>query len=142
MFDPTKSLSVKPPKKPKGLSTVQYALLVEALAEGQIEGFPAPVAENFKLGSFNYNQAAKKNIFFNGTPILRPSADLSVFDEDGLVDIDDGEFNFKAVNDYKYREILINRYDGSMSIEVGYTNDDNKYKIRHNYKCNKAEQLF
>ena len=54
----------------------------------------------------------------------------------------DGEFNFKAVNDYKYREILINRYDGSMSIEVGYTNDDNKYKIRHNYKCNKAEQLF
>ena len=54
----------------------------------------------------------------------------------------DGEFNFKAVNEYKYREILINRYDGSMSIEVGYTNDDNKYKIRHNYKCNKAEQLF
>ena len=97
MFDPTKSLSVKPPKKPKGLSTVQYALLVEALAEGQIEGFPAPVAENFKLGSFNYNQAAKKNIFFNGTPILRPSADLSVFDEDGLVDIDEGQFNFQNI---------------------------------------------
>ena len=97
MFDPTKSLSVKPPKKPKGLSTVQYALLVEALAEGQIEGFPAPVAENFKLGSFNYNQAAKKNIFLNGTPILRPSADLSVFDEDGLVDIDEGQFNFQNI---------------------------------------------
>ncbi len=97
MFDPTKSLSVKPPKKPKGLSTVQYALLVEAIAEGEIEGFPAPVAENFKLGSFSYNQAAKKNIFLNGTPILRPSADLSVFDEDGLVDIDDGEFNFKNI---------------------------------------------
>ena len=97
MFDPTKSLSVKPPKNPKGLSTVQYALLVEALAEGQIEGFPAPVAENFKLGSFNYNQAAKKNIFFNNTPILRPSADLSVFDEDGLVDVDEGQFNFKNI---------------------------------------------
>lgn len=70
---------------------------MEALAEGEIEGFPAPVAENFKLGSFNYNQAAKKNIFFNGTPILRPSADLSVFDEDGLVDIDEGQFNFQNI---------------------------------------------
>ena len=92
MFDPQKPLGVKPPKKPKQLTTVQYALLVEAIAEGEIEGFPAPITENFKLGSFNYNQAAKKNIFLNGTPILRPSADLSVLDDDGLVDIDDGHF--------------------------------------------------
>ena len=97
MFDPQKPLSVKPPKDPKGLSTVQYALLVEAIAEGEIEGFPAAVAENFKLGGFNYNQAAKKNIFLNGTPILRETADLSVIDDDGFLSIDDGQFNFKSI---------------------------------------------
>ena len=97
MFDPQKPLSVKPPKDPKGLSTVQYSLLVEAIAEGEIEGFPAAVAENFELGGFNYNQAAKKNIFLNGTPILRETADLSVIDDDGFLSIDDGQFNFKSI---------------------------------------------
>ena len=108
MFDPDKSLSVKPPKKPKQLTTVQYALLVEAIAEGEIEGFPAPVSENFKLGSFNYNQAAKKNIFLNGTPILKGSADLSVIDSSGFLDIDDGEFNFKNIG-FDFRKGVISQ---------------------------------
>ena len=104
MFDPQKPLGVNKPKKPKQLTTVQYATLVEALNDGEIEGFPAAVAQNFKLGSFNYAQAAKKNIFLNGTPILKPSTVLkkstissSEGGNFGFVEIDDNDYNFKSV---------------------------------------------
>ena len=104
MFDPQKPLGVNKPKKPKKLTTVQYATIIEALNDGEIEGFPAAVAQNFKLGSFNYAQAAKKNIFLNGTPILKPSTILkkstiptSEGGNFGFVEIDDNDFNFKSI---------------------------------------------
>ena len=104
MFDPQKPLGVNKPKKPKKLTTIQYATIIEALNDGEIEGFPAAVAQNFKLGSFNYAQAAKKNIFLNGTPILKPSTVLkkstiptSEGGNFGFVEIDDNDFNFKSI---------------------------------------------
>jgi len=102
----SEALFVKPPKKPKGLSTVQYAQLIEAIAEGEIEGFPSAVAENFKLGGFNYSQAAKKNIFLDGTPILKKTTDLSNLGDDGLVIIDDENFNFKNIG-FDFRKGIV-----------------------------------
>lgn len=55
------------------LASKQYATFVDLLSEGEIEGFPS--ARAYARGTDNYNRALLKDVFLNGTQILRQGAD-------------------------------------------------------------------
>ena len=55
------------------LASKQYATFLDLLGEGEIEGFPSAAA--YTKGTANYNTAALKDIYLDGTPILVSYAD-------------------------------------------------------------------
>lgn len=55
------------------LASKQYATFVDLLSEGEIEGFPSAAA--YTRGTDDYNRALLKDVFLNGTQILRQGAD-------------------------------------------------------------------
>ena len=57
------------------LASKQYATFVDLLSEGEIEGFPS--ARNYTQGTTDYNTAALKDIYLNGTPVLRANASVT-----------------------------------------------------------------
>ena len=57
------------------LNSRQFGTFLELISEGEIEGFATASKEGRTRGTTAYNNAAKKDIFFNDTPILRPNAD-------------------------------------------------------------------
>ena len=69
------------------LRSKQALNLVEAISEGEIEGFPS--AAGFTKGTAAYNKAALKDIFLSSTPIVKPSANPN--------NILDSDFNFTGV---------------------------------------------
>jgi len=69
------------------LSSKQFATIVDALSEGEIEGFPS--AAGFTKGTTNYNNAALKDVFLGKTPVLRANADVT--------NLQDTDFNFQNV---------------------------------------------
>ena len=62
-----------PVRDPDNLASKQFATFVDLLGEGEIEGFPS--ARGYTKGTVNYNKAALKDVYLNGTPVLRASAD-------------------------------------------------------------------
>jgi len=68
------------------LSSKQSNNLIDVLSEGEITGFHSPVQAGFTRGTDKYNLAALKDVFLNGTQVLKNSADL-----DNLTEAD---FNF------------------------------------------------
>jgi len=69
------------------LSSKQSNSLIDVLSEGEIAGFHTPFDLGLKQGTDKYNIAALKDIFLNGTQILKNKADI-----DNLIE---GDFNFK-----------------------------------------------
>mgnify|MGYP003131936150 FL=1 len=69
------------------LRSKQALNLVEAISEGEIEGFPS--AAGLTKGTAAYNKAALKDIFLSSTPIVKPSANPN--------NILDSDFNFTGV---------------------------------------------
>ena len=59
---------------PQALTSKQHAQLVEVLSEGEIEGWATASKEGRTKGTTAYNNAAKKDTFFNKTPILQSVA--------------------------------------------------------------------
>jgi len=57
------------------LVSKQFGTFVDLLSEGEIEGFPS--ARAYTRGDANYNRALLKDIFLNGTQILRQGADAT-----------------------------------------------------------------
>lgn len=57
------------------LASKQYATFVDLLSEGEIEGFPSAAA--YTRGTDDYNRALLKDVFLNGTQILRQGADAT-----------------------------------------------------------------
>jgi len=57
------------------LASKQFATFVDLLSEGEIEGFPS--ASAYARGTDNYNRALLKDVFLNGTQILRQGADAT-----------------------------------------------------------------
>src|SRR5210317_637709 len=55
------------------LASKQYATFVDLLGEGELEGFPSAAA--YTKGTADYNTAALKDIYLDGTPILNSYAD-------------------------------------------------------------------
>ena len=64
-----------PVRDADSLASKQYATFVDLLSEGEIEGFPS--ARAYARGTDNYNLALLKDIYLNGTPILRSGADVT-----------------------------------------------------------------
>jgi predicted phage tail protein len=62
-----------PVRDPDTLASKQYATFVDLLSEGEIEGFPSAAA--YTRGTDDYNRALLKDVFLNGTQILRQGAD-------------------------------------------------------------------
>ena len=69
------------------LRSKQALNLIEAISEGEIEGFPS--AAGLTKGTAAYNKAALKDIFLSSTPIVKPSANPN--------NILDSDFNFTGV---------------------------------------------
>jgi len=63
-----------PYRAPDTLNSRQFASIQDLLSEGEIEGFATPSKAGLSKGSTAYNNAALKDIFLNGTPILNASA--------------------------------------------------------------------
>lgn len=57
---------------PDNLDSRQVVRVIDLLGEGEIEGFPS--ARGYTPGTAAYENAIKKDIYFNNTPILRSSA--------------------------------------------------------------------
>jgi predicted phage tail protein len=70
------------------LVSKQFVTLIELLGEGEIKGFPS--ADGLTQGTTAYNNAALKDVFLNGTPVLQSTADNS-----NPADVD---FNFSNVS--------------------------------------------
>jgi len=85
------------------LTTVQYAKFIDLISEGEVEGFKSANDTGYKKGTYNYNLAALKDVFFDNTPIIKENADLSVLDDDGLIDLQPSDFNFTGVG-FDFRE--------------------------------------
>lgn len=70
------------------ISSNAYVRIVDLIGEGEMEGFPS--ARAYTKGSDAYMTASKKDIYLNGTPILRASADPT--------NPSDSDFNFRNVS--------------------------------------------
>lgn len=83
-----------PPDTPRSnsLASKQFVTFIDLLSEGEIEGFPS--AADYEVGTKDYTNAALKDVFLNGVPVVRQNADPT--------DLQDEDFNFKDV-DFKQR---------------------------------------
>jgi len=68
------------------LSSKQSNDLIDVLSEGQIAGFHSPLEAGLTQGTDKYNIAALKDVFLNGTQVLKKSADIN--------NLTEGDFNF------------------------------------------------
>jgi predicted phage tail protein len=71
------------------LNSTQYIQLIDLISEGEIEGFPS--ARAYTRGTAAYNVAMLKDIFLDGTPILKASANPAA----------------PAAEDYNFQDITI-----------------------------------
>jgi len=72
---------------PQAVQSRQSLNLVEVLSEGEIEGFPSAVG--LTKGTEAYNNAALKDVFFDKTPVVKPSATSS--------NVQNSDFNFQRI---------------------------------------------
>lgn len=56
--------------------------------------------------------------------------------------VNEGEYQFIAIDGSKYLLIKLNRFDGRLEVMSGYTNDENKYQWKESFSCQKTEQKF
>tara|TARA_Y100000114_G_scaffold67000_1_gene61421 strand:+ start:612 stop:4250 length:3639 start_codon:yes stop_codon:yes gene_type:complete len=64
----------QPTRTPDTLHSRQFGTFLDLISEGEIEGFATASREGHSRGSGVYNNAAKKDIFLNDTPILKANA--------------------------------------------------------------------
>lgn len=76
-----------PVRDADNLSSKQYAKILDLICEGEIEGFPS--ARSYTRDTDNYNKALLKDIYFNGTPILRSGADVT--------NLQSTDYNFSSI---------------------------------------------
>jgi predicted phage tail protein len=78
------------PSLPAGtLASIQSITIFDLLGSGEINGFPSAIAAGASFGTETYLKAALKDIFLNGTQILKQSANLSFPQAD--------DFNFSPI---------------------------------------------
>ena len=89
---------------------------------------------NFSILKENQNYGFETNLLYNWDWIKNSKK----FDDI----VNEGEYKFIAKDNSKYLLIRLNRFDGSLEILSGYTNDDNKYQWKETFYCIKAQQKF
>ena len=68
------------------LSSKQSNDIIDVLSEGEITGFKSAVEANLTQGTNKYDIASLKDVFLNGTQVLKKSADIN--------NLTEGDFNF------------------------------------------------
>ncbi len=106
------------------LASKQYATFIDLLSEGEIEGFPS--ARAYAQGTTNYNNAALKDIFLNGTSIVRQGADPT--------SLQTTDYNYQNVTLYprygtQNQDAINQAIEDEQTVGVGYIvrNGDNDY---------------
>lgn len=74
------------------LASKQFVTFIDLLSEGEIEGFPS--AAGYTEGTEEYTNAALKDVYLNGQPVIRSSADPT--------NLQDDDINYKNI-DFKSR---------------------------------------
>jgi predicted phage tail protein len=67
--------SYTPSTAPDSLNSTAFVKIIDLLGEGEIEGFPS--ARAYTRDTPEYNTALLKDVFFDKTPVLRASANVS-----------------------------------------------------------------
>tara|TARA_R100000388_G_scaffold13420_4_gene11062 strand:- start:100 stop:5967 length:5868 start_codon:yes stop_codon:yes gene_type:complete len=75
------------------LDSLATAVILDAISEGTIEGFPSAVDSNNAFGSANYTKHAQKDIYLDDTPIVNSTA---IFNND-INDFNPDDKNFDNV---------------------------------------------
>jgi predicted phage tail protein len=106
------------------LASKQYATFIDLLSEGEIEGFPS--AKDYAQGTTNYNNAALKDIFLNGTSVVRQGANPAA--------LNTYDYNYQGVTFYpRYgtqNQAAVNQaIEDEQTVGVGYIvrNGSNDY---------------
>lgn len=106
------------------LASKQYATFIDLLSEGEIEGFPS--ARAYTQGTTNYNNAALKDIFLNGTSIVRQGANPA--------SLQTTDYNYQNVTLYprygtQNQDAINQAIEDEQTVGVGYIvrNGDNDY---------------
>ncbi len=71
---PSPPIPPQPTRTPDTLHSKQFATLLDLVSEGEIEGSASASKEGLTKGTAAYNNAFKKDIFLNDTPILKSTA--------------------------------------------------------------------
>ena len=71
------------------LNSKATAKILDVISEGEIAGFVSPLEDGYAFGSSNYGIEGQKDIFFNRTPLLQPTAGLSPTSTDYNFNIED-----------------------------------------------------
>ena len=85
----SKGSSRTPQNEADNLNSKATAKILDVISEGEIAGFASPLEDGHAVGSANYVTEAKKDIFFNRTPLLQPTAGLSPASSDYNFNVDD-----------------------------------------------------
>jgi predicted phage tail protein len=78
------------PSLPEGtLSSIQSITIYDLLSSGEINGFPSAIADGHSFPSENYLRAGLKDVFLNGTQVVKQTADAATISAE--------DFNFSGV---------------------------------------------
>jgi predicted phage tail protein len=103
------------------LNSKATAKILDAISEGEIAGFATPFEEEHLFGSADYGIAGQKDIFFNKTPLLQPTASLSPT-------ADDYNFNteklFLETKNGKGDQEIIKGFSQARTVVSAFPNDD------------------
>lgn len=78
-----------PKTSPDSLNSTAWARIIDLIGEGEIEGFATPSKLLLARGTAAYNTALLKDIFFDGTALLRSNADIN--------NPQNSDFNFRDI---------------------------------------------
>ena len=71
------------------LNSKATAKILDVISEGEIAGFASPLEDGHAFGSSDYGIEGQKDIFFNRTPLLQPTASLSPTSSDYNFNVED-----------------------------------------------------
>ena len=74
-----------PTRAPDTLNSRQFASIQDLLSEGEIEGFATASKAGHTKHTATYNNAALKDIFLDGTPLMNANGDLNFTDVEVFV---------------------------------------------------------
>lgn len=108
---------------PDNLDSRQVVRIIDLLGEGEIEGFPS--ARTFTPGTTAYENAIKKDIFFDNTPLLRAGADpYNAQSSDFNFDLTNAAFEYRSgTQNQSYTQNIGDANQQTFAVGVKVTKD-------------------